>query len=233
MPRLLAREGDRADRRCRTHAGAAVSHHAARHVDGDQRQPALRSRSQCCRDRALQGPTQAGSKQCIDDQRGALDHPRLQCLDAAVPAVGVQPRIAPQIFPGPPQGDANRPAELCECDSRGETVAAIVAGAAQHADGPGRPAAGDLEHHGMGGILHQHRAGGAAGNRRAIRLRHLRDTEQRRLIGGRGARQTPAPCGFSRPTTNLPKLRPDSNPRKACGAFSRPCTRSSRYLMRP
>jgi hypothetical protein len=54
-----------------------------------------------------------------------------------------------------------------------QAVAAIVAGAAQHADGPGRPAAGDLEHHGMGGILHQHRAGGAAGNRCAIRLHHL------------------------------------------------------------
>ena len=81
---------------------AAVAHHAARHVDGDQRQPALRSRSQCCRDSALQGPTQAGSKQCIDDQRGVLDHPRLQCLDAAAPAVAREAAHRRADFPWAP-----------------------------------------------------------------------------------------------------------------------------------
>ena len=105
MPRLFARESDRADRRRRAHARAAVSHDAARNVDRDQRQrraaqpqPALPATG-LSKGRLKPDPNNASTISAAPSIT-----PGCSVSTLPLQRSRVKPRIAAQIFLGPPAG---------------------------------------------------------------------------------------------------------------------------------
>ena len=87
------------------------------------------------------------------------------------------PRRAGELVTVTEQGDANRPARLGKMPGDHETVAAIVAGAAQHNYGAGRPTKLNLPRNGQAGIFHQHDGRRAGSHRQPIRFAHPADIQ--------------------------------------------------------
>ncbi len=183
MSRLFAHERNGACRRRSAEALSGVAHHAAWHVHRNKRQFRSRDRVQRLNDRLGQRAAETGTKQGVDDQRGAVDRGGSHRVDAPAPAQCMQPCVAAQVLELAEQGNSDRPAGRCQLDAHHETVAAVIARAAQHGDGSRRPPAENFADHGFPGILHQCRAGRSGCNGRTIGRVHLRDAEERSLQG--------------------------------------------------
>ncbi len=202
MAGLLAEEGHghRRRRRCAAHRAAGAVE-PARHVDGDDRQSACRHRL----DRRARGPLdsarQARAEDGIDDQPGAAQQLGAERQHRIGPQRRVIRGIAPESGGVAEQAQPHRPAGFGQVACRDEAVAAIIAGAAQHRDRARRPA---LEHRlgdGAAGGLHQLHPGDAAGDRRAVRQRHLRRRQQGIVVGARhpATSMAPPPVGGTVP----------------------------------
>ncbi len=132
VSRLLARERHGAVGSNGAERFAGISHEAARHIDGQDGQPALRRGRQYRCDVIAERPAQSGSEQRIDDEPGSVEHAELQRLDATGPTRRVMTRLAAQALARPQQGDPHRPAGRGQCARYDEAVAAVVAGTAQN-----------------------------------------------------------------------------------------------------
>ena len=88
------RRRDGALRRAQDHA--PIAREAARHVDGDQRQPTPGDFPQQIAGGAVHGPSEPGAEKRIDDQRGALEQRRRELLHLAPPKRGMVRGLAPK-----------------------------------------------------------------------------------------------------------------------------------------
>ena len=192
MSRFGAEEGDgKLRRNDRSQARTRVAVHAARHVDSDHRH-AGSLRPRCGGDRQLRRPTvdrprEAGAEQRVDNQIGAPDRavlPHRSCRDASVdtggrhPPFERSPGVSAQPYRLRRMQHRNRPTGLDQQSPNHESVAAVVAGAAQYRGGPGPPAQPDFPGHRRPGRFHQFDPGRSSLNRRAICGGHLRCREE-------------------------------------------------------
>ena len=144
---LGAKERHRALRARRpAHHLAAVAVKAARHVDGDRREPFVVDPVDQLAGDTVDGTGKARAEQGVDHQRTAVEKIEGERLDRSFPALRGRCRIALQGAARPEQADPDRPARRREMAGRHEAVAAIVAGTAQHDDRP-RPV---TSHDGLG-----------------------------------------------------------------------------------
>ena len=153
----------------------AIAVNPAGHVDGDTIEAAAVDRFDHARGHAFQRPRQPGAEQGIDHQRIAVEKRHLQWPNTAVPACGVDRRVAFQLFHRPQEAQSDRPPLAGQQPGDDETVAAVVAGAAKHGDRPGPPPSADFPGDGASRGFHQFDSGDTAGHRGGVRLVHLFD----------------------------------------------------------
>ena len=185
VSRLLAKKGDRHGSARRDPSNfAARPVDAARDVDRDDRQPPLTGRLDDRARHPLDRPGETRAKNAVENERGAVEHRRLQCLDSTRPARRGLRSVAAQCRDGAEQRQAHRPAALGQQARRDKPVPAIVPRAAEDRQRLRRPPPRNRVGNLAAGVFHQLDAGYAIGDRQPIRLAHL----------GRGQQSVPAPA---------------------------------------
>jgi hypothetical protein len=180
-------------------AGVAV--HARRDIDRDHRHIGLLDRLDRLARHALERAGQTRAEQPVDHQPRAGDQRGVEGKHLAQPRRGRGGGVAAQPLARTEQGESHRPAEPGEMPRGHETVAAVIAGAAQHEGRAGREAFRDRSGDRRARIVHELDARHARGDGGGIGRAHLGDGEQTAVPADRRR------AWFQRHRTGRPPIR--------------------------
>jgi hypothetical protein len=187
--RIMAGLGAKERHRPRRHRRAAhdlpaVAMQPARHVDGHCRQRLAIDAIDELPGDAFDGSSQASAEQRIDHQRASIEEIERHRRHLADPTAGRQGCIAFQRCTLAKQGQTHRPAPRLEMSRRHETVAAVVAGAAQHDDRLAGMVRRDGGGHRPAGGLHEVDARHAGRDRGGVGSGHLGAGQEGEVVAG-------------------------------------------------